>query len=85
MGGILFFVASILFGIGLVRKLLPFANGPERLFWGTTLGILLSTWLAYSISRLFLDVNQFALITLTGAMWITVILLFRRDLPDLKR
>ncbi|MBK6589670.1 MAG: hypothetical protein IPG22_15385 [Acidobacteria bacterium] len=85
MGGILFFVASILFGIGLVRKLLPFANGPERLFWGTTLGILLSTWLAYSISRLFLDVNQFALITLTGAMWITVILLFRRDLPDLKK
>lgn len=85
MGGILFFVASILLGIGLVRKLFPFANGPERLFWGTTLGILLSTWLAYSISRLLLDVSFFALLTLTCAMWMAVIFLFRRNLPDLKK
>jgi hypothetical protein len=79
MIGILFFLGSILFGIGLVKKAFPFADKPEKVFWGMSVGILLSSWAGYLISRVLHEVNYIALIVLLAAIWIAAIFLLRKS------
>ncbi len=82
MEGILYLIGSVLFGMGLIRKIFPFADGPETLFWGMALGIQIPTWLAYLISRSLYEVNFSALIILTITIWVFALFLLRSYLRE---
>lgn len=75
MIALFFLFGSLLLGVGIVRKLLPFADGPERMFWGMTVGVMISTWAGYLISRMLLDVNVAAMLVLTIVIWIVAVLI----------
>jgi hypothetical protein len=85
MEGILFLIGSILLGIGLVKKTLPFADGVERVFWGTAVGVLLSSWAGYLISRVLFEMNYAALIFLTAAIWIAAFFMFRQSFAQVRQ
>ena len=85
MTGILFFVGSILLGIGVVKKAFPFAIAVEKVFWGMTTGILLSSWTAYLISRVLHQVSYASLIVLTAAIWATAIFLLRQSFAAIQQ
>lgn len=76
---LVFLIGSFLMGIGLVRKVFPFTNTAERIFWGTTLGSMASVWAAYIISSVLHDLNYAVLIVLTIVMWGLAGFFFYRD------
>lgn len=49
--GFIFLLGSGLFGVGLVRRILPWSTVAERLFWGITTGIVISIWAVYVLGR----------------------------------
>jgi len=84
MVGLLFLIGSFLLGIGLIKKVFPFADGAERFFWGIAVGIFLSTWSGYLICRILFEVNYFALIILTIIIWASVVFLFRKFVGEIR-
>lgn len=85
MAGILFFIGSVLLGIGVVKKAFPFAVGAEKFFWGTAIGILLSSWAGYLVSRVLYQVNYAAMIVLTVVIWVLAIFLLRKSLAWIRQ
>jgi hypothetical protein len=69
MLGFLFLIGSILFGIGIVKRLFSFTNLWERLFWGIALGPAMTTWLMYILARVAGDLHYTLVVTLTLAIW----------------
>lgn len=77
MAGLLFLIGSFLLGIALIRRIFPFASGAENVFWGASLGIVVSTWAGYLVSRILSEVNFTILWILIALMWIGSIFLLR--------
>src|SRR5437867_10517396 len=79
MIALVFLIGSFLVGIALVRKIFPFTNLGERIFWGTTLGSMASVWVAYVFSRILHGMYYGVLIALTIVICGLAGFLFYRD------
>ena len=60
-----FLIGSFVLGIAMTKRLFPFTNSVERIFWGIVLGSMSSTWAAYALSRVLSDLNYPAMAALT--------------------
>lgn len=65
MIAILFLLAPVVLGAAMVKRLFPFTTRAERILWGTVLGTMLATWIAYVLSRLLNDLKHCAITALT--------------------
>jgi hypothetical protein len=80
-----FLIGSFVLGIAITKRLFPFTNSVERIFWGIVLGSMFSTWAAYALSRFISDLKYPAIAALTIVIGGLAAFFLYQDLASLRR
>ena len=81
----IFLIGSFVLGIVITKRLFPFTNRVERIFWGMVLGSMSSTWAAYVLSRILSDLKYPAIAALTMVIAGLAAFFLYQDLASLRR